>query len=244
MFHLSLLDNDIFPPPKLRTLASRGAPPSTTAKITPLMPNYQVTMYPPAEGGMLPDHPKDRLFPGTAEELVSAQVEAFAAMPDFAKAIQVACKAVRADPLWETKQDFPGHDITVTTLGTGSAIPSKYRNVSSTHAHIPKVGGVLLDTGEGTLGQLRRHFGPDLLSVHQQLKLIFISHMHADHQLGLQLIIEDRLRVYYRLDKVIMINTDMISWEFPLRYTSLAPTSWLWASQSLDRGSGLGLKRH
>jgi ribonuclease Z len=70
--------------------------------------------------------------------------------------------------------------------------------VSSAHLDIPGVGGVLLDAGEGTLGQLRRRYGPEgLKQIYADLKMIFISHMHADHHLGLHAILEDRFRVSY-----------------------------------------------
>ena len=49
-------------------------------------------------------------------------------------------------------------------LGTGAAIPSKYRNVSAILLRVPTavgtpVGTVMMDCGEGTLGQLRRRLG-------------------------------------------------------------------------------------
>ncbi len=47
----------------------------------------------------------------------------------------------------------------VTTLGTGSAAPSKYRNVISTLLQTPSSGTILLDAGESTYGLLRRKFG-------------------------------------------------------------------------------------
>ncbi|CAG8592768.1 5201_t:CDS:2 [Paraglomus brasilianum] len=47
---------------------------------------------------------------------------------------------------------FPGNDVIVTTLGTGSALSSKYRNVSGTIITIPSCGSIILDAGEGTLG--------------------------------------------------------------------------------------------
>lgn len=40
---------------------------------------------------------------------------------------------------------------------------------------------MLLDCGEGTYGQLYRHYGSELTDILRQLKCIFISHMHADH---------------------------------------------------------------
>lgn len=41
-------------------------------------------------------------------------------------------------------------------LGTGSSQPSKYRNVSSIYVNLFDKGSMLLDCGEGTLGQLKR----------------------------------------------------------------------------------------
>ena len=76
-------------------------------------------------------------------------------------------------------------DYEVITLGTGSALPSKYRNVSATLLRIPGKGSYLFDCGENTIGQLLRVFGPEKLAdVLLDLKLIWISHLHADHHLG------------------------------------------------------------
>src|SRR5271170_661152 len=44
---------------------------------------------------------------------------------------------------------------------------------------------MLLDCGEGTLGSLNRQFTPSEFSqFFKQLRMIFISHLHADHHLG------------------------------------------------------------
>lgn len=78
---------------------------------------------------------------------------------------------------------FADHEVI--TLGTGSALPSKYRNVSATLLRIPGKGSYLFDCGENTVGQLLRVFGPEKLAdVLLDLKLIWISHLHADHHLG------------------------------------------------------------
>ncbi|KAL4944414.1 hypothetical protein BDV06DRAFT_187261 [Aspergillus oleicola] len=85
----------------------------------------------------------------------------------------------------EWLKDLPGRDVEITTLGTGSSLPSKYRNVSSTLIHVPSQGYYLLDCGEGTLGQLKRLFNPQQLSdVLRNLRLVWVSHLHADHHLG------------------------------------------------------------
>jgi ribonuclease Z len=50
---------------------------------------------------------------------------------------------------------------------------------------VPGWGCILLDCGENTLGQLKRVFSSEeLKKVLHDLRLIFISHMHADHHLG------------------------------------------------------------
>ena len=82
-------------------------------------------------------------------------------------------------------QDLPSPETEIITLGTGSALPSKYRNVSSTLVRVPGIGSYLLDCGENTLGQLSRLYSPEeLREVLRDLKMIWISHMHADHHLG------------------------------------------------------------
>lgn len=78
-------------------------------------------------------------------------------------------------------------DIEVVTLGTGSAIPNKYRNVISTLVTIPSTTprSILFDCGEATLGNMRRLYGPKELKQRvQQIGILYISHLHADHHLG------------------------------------------------------------
>ncbi|KAI9753515.1 MAG: hypothetical protein M4579_005112 [Chaenotheca gracillima] len=83
------------------------------------------------------------------------------------------------------QRDMPGKDAEIITLGTGSALPSKYRNVSATLLRIPGKGSYLFDCGENTLGQLARVYSPpELAEVLRDLKMIWISHLHADHHLG------------------------------------------------------------
>ena len=88
-------------------------------------------------------------------------------------------------------QGLPSPDAEIICLGTGSAQPSKYRNVSGTLLRVPRYGSYLLDCGENTLGQLRRVYNPDeLAEVLRDLKMIWISHLHADHHLGIVSVIK------------------------------------------------------
>ncbi|KAH9479322.1 tRNAse Z TRZ4, mitochondrial [Psilocybe cubensis] len=91
----------------------------------------------------------------------------------------------------------PGANVGVITLGTGGSLPSKYRNVLSTLITVPKYGNILLDAGEGTWGQMVRNFGLEdstynVWQALRDLKCIFISHMHADHHIGLANILAKR----------------------------------------------------
>ncbi|GAA5921129.1 hypothetical protein JCM1841_002430 [Sporobolomyces salmonicolor] len=101
--------------------------------------------------------------------------------------------------------------LVVTPLGTGSAVPSKYRNVSSTLLHLPSrrpqeeaspTEYILLDAGEGTWGQLARRFGrgkgeeeDSAEDVLRGIKMIFISHLHQDHHAGLTTILKERAKL-------------------------------------------------
>ncbi|MCE7871668.1 response regulator, partial [bacterium CPR1] len=90
-----------------------------------------------------------------------------------------------------------GVDLDVVFLGTGGSVPSARRN---TAALMVRRGGdrLLFDCGEGTQRQMQRSTG----LVH--VDAIFITHLHADHYLGLPGLIksyemldrEERLPIY------------------------------------------------
>ncbi|OMO66621.1 zinc phosphodiesterase ELAC protein 2-like protein [Corchorus olitorius] len=94
---------------------------------------------------------------------------------------------------WLTENTIPNclenirrDDLEIVLLGTGSSQPSKYRNVSSVYINLFSKGSLLLDCGEGTLGQLKRRYGVDGADdAVRNLKCVWISHIHADHHTGL-----------------------------------------------------------
>ena len=99
--------------------------------------------------------------------------------------------AAQEEVHWHTAEagtannELPSPDAEIICLGTGSAIPSLHRNVSGTLLRVPGCGSYLLDCGENALGQLKRIFTPpQLRELFHDLKLIWISHLHADHHLG------------------------------------------------------------
>lgn len=129
---------------------------------------------------------KDSVVAPIKEEEV---MEKFLADPEILRLAKEA-KARISDPAFlaqmaEATADLPNRDAEIIPLGTGSALPSRSRNVSCTLIRVPGIGSYLLDCGENSLGQLRRMYGYEGAdAVLRDLKAIWISHSHADHHLG------------------------------------------------------------
>ncbi|XP_043196088.1 ribonuclease Z, mitochondrial-like isoform X2 [Amphibalanus amphitrite] len=91
----------------------------------------------------------------------------------------------------------PSDDVYPQTvfLGTGSSIPNKKRNTSGILVNLSEKHSILLDCGEGTHGQLVRLQGSECAAeTLRRLSAIYISHLHADHHIGLISILEARRR--------------------------------------------------
>jgi ribonuclease Z len=99
---------------------------------------------------------------------------------------------------------------------------------------------MLLDCGEGTYGQLCRYYGREGVDrVMKELQCVYVSHLHADHHIGLVGLLKARetltdqtlylaapkqimtwLRLYHRhferiLDRVLLVpNTDLVRYSF------------------------------
>ncbi|TFK39749.1 hypothetical protein BDQ12DRAFT_734488 [Crucibulum laeve] len=192
---LNQLDPVIFPVPhySLKALKDIASIPNLPPNTIPMISNQVIQMRPPAPPAMEPTaEENDRFHPvilsGVPLELSEG------AQKRFKDAHKNVDAFISEGKLWESK----GADVGILPLGTGSALPSKYRNVSSTLIQIPNWGNILLDAGEGTWGQLIRHFGeddtssPNVWKVLRDLKCIFISHMHGDHHMGLSQILAKR----------------------------------------------------
>ncbi|KAF2769393.1 hypothetical protein EJ03DRAFT_374550 [Teratosphaeria nubilosa] len=120
-------------------------------------------------------------------DIAATEAEMSPEVLEEAKTARSVIKDLEGETRLWASQNLPkgAADVEVTTLGTGSALPSKYRNVSSTLLRVPGWGCMLFDAGENTMGQLRRVFPPDeLKQILRGLRMIWISHMHADHHLG------------------------------------------------------------
>nr|XP_044986580.1 zinc phosphodiesterase ELAC protein 2 isoform X2 [Jaculus jaculus] len=144
------------------------------------------------------------------EEFIAEALE----LPNFQESVQEYKKSTshsRAPA--EERSQYPE----IIFLGTGSAIPMKIRNVSSTLVNISPDRSLLLDCGEGTFGQLCRHYGDEVDRVLSTLSAVFVSHLHADHHTGLLNILLQRERALASLGKpfqplLVVAPTQLRAW--------------------------------
>ncbi|CAE6445219.1 unnamed protein product [Rhizoctonia solani] len=193
--HLSLilseLDKDMFFAPResgpKSDISELG---DISEKLHLLTPGLVTEMTPPKP-------PIVKLFSGVNNDLYKEDIashargESLLSTEDQKDSFKMAREQVSGSTTSHVYEPTPGDDFRVTTLGTGSALPSKYRNVISTVIQMPNYGSIMLDCGENTWGQMCRRFGADqtapenAYSVLADIKCIFISHIHGDHHMGL-----------------------------------------------------------
>uniref|UniRef100_A0A452V7T1 Zinc phosphodiesterase ELAC protein 2 n=1 Tax=Ursus maritimus TaxID=29073 RepID=A0A452V7T1_URSMA len=117
---------------------------------------------------------RDAVIVCNPDEFIAEALE----LPNFQESVQEYREATKDVPASaEEAKQYPE----IVFLGTGSAIPMKIRNVSATLVNISPDRSLLLDCGEGTFGQLCRHYGDEVDRVLGTLAAVFVSHLHADH---------------------------------------------------------------
>ncbi|KAH8394866.1 hypothetical protein KR222_008264 [Zaprionus bogoriensis] len=98
-------------------------------------------------------------------------------------------------------------------LGTGSCIPNKTRNVSSILVQTAAEAFMLLDCGEGTYGQIVRFFGRERSrEVMRQLQAVYVSHLHADHHIGLIGLLRERRSLQPERPLLLLAPRQMQPW--------------------------------
>lgn len=71
----------------------------------------------------------------------------------------------------------------------------------------------MLDCGEGTYGQLVRFYGPkEVDTVLGKLRAVFISHLHADHHIGLVGLLKGRKRTLPQSSVYLIAPKQIMSW--------------------------------
>ncbi|XP_029039212.1 ribonuclease Z, mitochondrial [Osmia bicornis bicornis] len=100
----------------------------------------------------------------------------------------------------------------IVMLGTGCSVPSKVRNTSGILLRIDENTSILLDCGEGTLGQIIRFYGfSESDNILRTIKAVYVSHMHADHHLGLIGLLDRRKQITDE-KLYLLVPTYIIPW--------------------------------
>ncbi|XP_065752946.1 zinc phosphodiesterase ELAC protein 2 isoform X2 [Phocoena phocoena] len=199
---LSLIHPGIFPP-----LASLRPQEGGLAPCVPLVRGQCLLKY-----QLRPrrEWQRDAIMTCDPEEFIAEALE----LPNFQESVQEYRKTVQDGPApAEKRSRYPE----VVFLGTGSAMPMKIRNVSSTLINISSDASLLLDCGEGTFGQLCRHYGDEVDQLLGTLAAVFVSHLHADHHTGLLNILLQRERALVSLGKpchplLVVAPTQLRAW--------------------------------
>ncbi|KAF8166655.1 hypothetical protein K438DRAFT_1857115 [Mycena galopus ATCC 62051] len=193
---LHQLDAEMFPVPhySLQSKQEFSAIPALPANCFALEPSLHMSVRPAGapETGRLTAERKDYFHPAhTNPDSPELLLLSPAIMQKFADVRSEVDELALAKACQISK----GADIAVIPLGTASAVPTSSRNVSSTLVRIPSRGSILLDAGEGTYGQLARHFGPGVGDVLRDLRCLFVSHIHGDHHMGVAKILAERRKL-------------------------------------------------
>ena len=181
-FCLGQLSPDMFPLPRLA--APAAVAPVKSERLLPKAPR----------GSEHLDECRRNLSPPAAERAAIAKYGEETWQCYKEAAARVRGELEQAEQAYSPREGVD--DFAITMLGTASAVPSKYRNVSGILLHWPTRYGmryILLDAGEGTLGQLIRRFGQEETDkILAKLTLCHVSHLHYDHQAGLYKLLKYR----------------------------------------------------
>ncbi|XP_006108766.3 zinc phosphodiesterase ELAC protein 2-like, partial [Myotis lucifugus] len=199
---LNLIHPDIFPPLASLHCKEEGAAFSVPTVRAECLLKYQLR---PRRGWQ-----RDALLTCNPDEFIAEALE----LPNFQESVQEYKETAQNSPAPAEKK---GRYPEIIFLGTGSAIPMKIRNVSATLVNLSSDKSLLLDCGEGTFGQLCRHYGDDVDRVLGNLAAVFVSHLHADHHTGLLNILLQRERALASLGKpfhplLVVAPTQLRAW--------------------------------
>ncbi|XP_056143277.1 zinc phosphodiesterase ELAC protein 2 isoform X2 [Lampris incognitus] len=176
------------------------------------------------------------------EEFVKEAAE----VPDFLQEVEKCKQFCSTDAAVLSGQAAKYPEVVF--LGTGSALPMKIRNVSGTLINISQRQSVLLDCGEGTFGQLCRHYGDGVDEALSKISTVFISHLHADHHTGLLKLLYQRERAMTTLGMAfspicLVAPVQIMTWlnqyhnycEEILRHFNIVPSNYLCEGAEVQR---------
>ncbi|XP_052893807.1 ribonuclease Z, mitochondrial [Anopheles moucheti] len=135
-------------------------------------------------------------------------------LPDFKEALGVLKQQLVQHNVRRTASVRAEQYPRLIFLGTGSSIPNKTRNVSAILILTSNQSSILLDCGEGTVGQIWRFFGKTHAeAVLRSIKAVYISHLHADHHLGLIGLLQARKKLFGdNCERLTLLAPEQISY--------------------------------
>ncbi|XP_038598764.1 zinc phosphodiesterase ELAC protein 2 [Tachyglossus aculeatus] len=231
---LNLIHPDIFP--LLARCPDQEAPPTLGVPVVraECLLKYQLRPR--------PEWQRDACIVCDHSEFVAEALQ----LPDFEQRVKECRESVEKTAAGEGAR-YPE----VVFLGTGSAIPMKIRNVSSTLVNLSPSKSLLLDCGEGTFGQLCRHYGDRVDPVLRGIAAVFVSHIHADHHTGLLSILLQRERAFEALGRrpdplLLIAPTQVMAWlqsyhdrcQKILGNVKMIPAKWLRAGVEVPSQAG------
>lgn len=162
---------------------------------------------------------KEELFNMYDEEIVPVGLSKFASKKQFFNWISQRNELKTLSQFVDLSRPLK-EQVETLIIGTGSALPSPIRNVISSIVRIPffKNGQtgfqtIILDAGEGSYGLLKRSYTKDEVdTLLDELSLVYLSHLHADHHLGIADILQAWTERNKKNNKKLYIVTP---WQFP-----------------------------
>lgn len=96
-------------------------------------------------------------------------------------------------------------------------MPNTFRNVSGIMVQMSKDNAIILDCGEGTYLQLLNHFGYEKVDDRVlSIRVIFITHIHSDHNLGILNLLAKRKKLCeakgIKSDIFLIVPYNMAPW--------------------------------
>ena len=220
----SLLSTDVFPSPLSPSSGVAEALLSASSEmneqylnITEAVPGLEYKLIPRQKKGFAP----------ISTEAVDTEREEALSVAAESGALELAKTIIHNTTNKNQRLSSSNETGELIFTGTGSAIPCKQRNVTGMYLRMKNENAMLLDAGEGTIGQLLRakHGRTDFRQLLQGIKAVWISHPHADHHLGLLRLLSERntLLGYGKDPLVLMAPPNLFA--FLKEYSEVDPST-------------------
>ena len=206
----SFVNEKLFPSPVLKKQNSDDPPKEDRSKLSMIegRPLLDYVLMPKSRRGLNESSLKDVYSPTLKDDLRKEAIDSGA--------------VEQASSIMTSGTNEPSSNLgELIFTGTGSAVPCKHRNVTGKYLRMNNGNSMLLDAGEGTVGQLLRSWKSTLSddakaideyrSRLEGIKAVWISHPHADHHLGILRLLSERSAIC-NSPLILMAPRDLFDW--------------------------------